>query len=420
MTATTAVLQTAVNALGHDTTFYFQYGTDSCKEDPASCTSVPTPPGRDLGAGEIEVFGSEPASELKPDTVYHYRVLAHNELGTSEGAEHTFTTQPAPAAFALPDDRAWEMVTPPSKQSPVEPLTREGAVILAAEDGDALTYVVDGALGEEAQGNRTPEPQQIIATRGASGWISQDIALPSGKADGISPGATPEYQFFTPDLATTLVQPPGAEPPLAPGVAQATIYLRDDAVGSYLPLVTEANVAPGTKFASQIHFVGASPDLSHVVIASGVPLEGSGSAPGLYEWTDGELQLVSVLPGGAPVTGTVELGYSHTVANTVLDDGTRIIWTTPEEEPHLGHLYMRDTVTHETVQLDAAQGVAEPKVVGSARFETASSEGSRVFFTDRQRFTPDSTAEADSEQGPTCTSAKWSCGTANWHAISRT
>ena len=54
---------------------------------------------------------------------------------------------------------------------------------------------------------------------------------------------------------------------------------------------------------------------------------------------------------------------------------------------------MRDTDTGETVKLDAAQGVTEPGT-GSARFQTASSDGSRVFFTDRQKLTPDSTAEA--------------------------
>ena len=48
--------------------------------------------------------------------------------------------------------------------------------------------------------------------------------------------------------------------------------------GTYLPLVTEADTAPGTQFGGQVHFVGATPDLSHVVIASKVALTGPGSA----------------------------------------------------------------------------------------------------------------------------------------------
>ena len=45
------------------------------------------------------------------------------------------------------------------------------------------------------------------------------------------------------------------------------MYLRDDATGSYLPLVTEANVPAGTEFGGKLHFHAATPDLSHVVLA---------------------------------------------------------------------------------------------------------------------------------------------------------
>ena len=57
----------------------------------------------------------------------------------------------------------------------------------------------------------------------------------------------------------------------------------------------------------------------------------------------------------------------------------------PKKKSTSGHLYMRDTATGETVKLDAAQGVAGPPELGSAQFQTASSDGSRVFFTDKQR-----------------------------------
>ena len=375
VTANEATLHTAINPLGSETTFYFQYGTESCAEDPSACTDIPLAPGEEIGSGEEDVARSVRLSGLKPQSIYHYRVVASNALGTTEGAERSFTTEQAPSPLALADGRAWEMVSPPDKQgAPVEALTREGGLIVASEDGDGLTYVVDGALGEEAQGSRSPEWQQILATRGASQWSSQDIATPTDKAQGITGGQTPEYQFFTPDLSGALVEPvgPGAEPPLAPGVTQATMYVRDDLSGTYLPLLSEADVAPDVVFGGEVHFLSATPDLSHVVLASKVALTGPLSAPGLYEWAAGALQLVSVLPSGAAAPGLVELGYSHNAANAISGDGSRIIWTTPEEEAKLGHLYMRDTATGETVELDAAQGIAEPSGRGSARFQTAS------------------------------------------------
>ena len=103
---------------------------------------------------------------LTPGTTYHYRVLDSNRWARAK-APNTRSPPPDQAgSFALPDNRAWEMVSPPDKGgAPVEALTREGGLILASEDGNALTYVVNGALGEEAQGNRSPEWQQVLATR---------------------------------------------------------------------------------------------------------------------------------------------------------------------------------------------------------------------------------------------------------------
>jgi hypothetical protein len=397
ITATEASLHARINPLGNDTHYGFQYGTGSCRAEPNACADIPSPP-EDIGAGSEGVAREARITGLQPDTTYHFRVLDSNTLGQTEGPERTFTTQ-SERSFVLPDHRAWEMVTPPDKGgAAVEALTHEGGLILAAEDGSALTYVVDSALGEQVEGNRSPEMEQVLATRTPSGWSNQDIATPTNRPTGDTVGLAPEYQFFSPKLSTALVEPPDvagvSEPPLAPGVGtQATIYLRDDATGSYLPLVSEMNTAPGTHFGGALSFVSASPDLSHVVINSSAALTGAGSAPGLYEWAGGRLQLASVRPNGKPAKGLVELGFHDRVlTNTVSRDGSRVIWSN-REPTSPGHLYLRDTVSEQTIQLDAAQGgVAEP-ANGWAQFQWASSDGSRVFFTDKQRLTADSTAD---------------------------
>ncbi len=150
---------------------------------------------------------------------------------------------------------------------------------------------------------------------------------------------------------------------------------------------------PARISAAEIHFLTATPDLSHVVIGSTIPLTGAGSGQGLYEWSDGQLRFVSVLPDGTPGP-EAELGYFDGLANAISDDGSRVIWTKTEENSARGHLYLRDIERDETVQLDAAQGSAEPSGVGGAQFQGASSDGSRVFFTDKQKLTADSTAQA--------------------------
>jgi hypothetical protein len=396
VTATEATLQTQVNPLGHDTTYQFQYGSESCKANPASCTQVPTPPA-DIGSGETGVAESVRLEGLKPSSTYHYRVLASNSLGTAEGQEHTLTTQEAAKPFALPDNRAWEMVSPPDKHgAPIEALTREGGLILAAEDGNSLAYLADGAISEKPEGNRSPEMQQVLARRTPERWSSQDIATPNDSPAGYQPGAPQEYQWFTPDLTQALVEPygstPFSEPPLAPEAKQKTIYIRDNATGTYLPLVTEAKVPSGTEFGKRIHFLSATADLSHVVIQSSVALTAAPSGPGLYEWAGGTLHFVSVLPDGVTPASEAELGFEgHVIAHAVSNDGSRVIWT--NRNAGVGHLYMRDTANGQTLQLDAVQGGPEPEGAGAARFQTASADGSRVFFTDIQRLTADSTAQ---------------------------
>ena len=142
-----------------------------------------------------------------------------------------------------------------------------------------------------------------------------------------------------------------------------------------------------------MHFLDATPDLRSVLVSSSVPLLGPGSAHGLYEWAGGKLSFVSTLPGGAPAT-TPELGFqSRVMDNAISADGSRVIWTNREDSSNRGgHLYLHDSTSGHTLQLDAARGVAEP-TKGSAQFQTASSDGSRVFFTDKQRLTADSTTE---------------------------
>jgi phosphodiesterase/alkaline phosphatase D-like protein/DNA-binding beta-propeller fold protein YncE len=397
VTSSEATLQAEINPLGHETTYYFQYGTAACKPDPEACQSAPVAPGQDIGSGEALIPESVTLHDLVPATTYHYRVIAINSLGVGEGPEQTLTTQASEMRFALADDRAWELVTPPNKHgAPVEALTSEGGLILASEDGDALAYLANGPVTEEPEGNRSPEMQQIIATRGAGGWVSEDVATPNVKAEGTSAANPPEYQFFRQDLAYALVEPwgttPFSQPPLAPEAKQRTMYIRDNTTKSYVPLVSEANVPAGTQFGNRIHFLAATADLSDVVLRSEVPLTAAPSGQGLYEWSGGGLRFVSLLPSGVPAS-EAELGFDdHVLAHAISSDGSRVVWTSKDENSGRGHLYMTDTATGQTLQLDAAQGPIEPET-GSAQFQTASSDGSAVFFTDKQQLTEGSSAE---------------------------
>lgn len=411
-------LTAQVNPSGAETHYHFEYGSEACVAVPSTCVSAPVPAG-DLGGGTTD---REASIELRglPPGLYHFRLVAENSVGEAQSAEETFTI--VEVVNGLPDHRAWEMVSPSNKHgAAIEALTHEGGTILAAEDGDAITYVANGAITEQAEGNRSFEPQQVLSTRNASGWSTQDIATPEDRALGVN-GGDPEYRFFSSDLSLALVEPYGTEPPLAPGVSQEAMYLRADEplepqgeaeallygqaredgarmqppnVG-YLPVLSEAS-APEAPAGATATFLGATEDLEDVIMRSGEALTGPSSGPGLYEWSGDELRFVSELPEeegktGKPAGGSVALGYYEVQAHAISADGARVIWTASEESP--AHLYMRDFSDNraQTIQLDKAEGVTEPGT-GSAKFQTASSNGSRVFFTDKEVLARSASAE---------------------------
>jgi hypothetical protein len=413
ITATSAELGAQIDPKGAETTVTFQYGTSACTG--GSCTSVaasePTIP---VGFGDQS--RSVSIEGLTASTVYHYRVIAKNSHGTTTSTEQTFTTQSG-AAFALLDGRGWEQVSPATKNGAgFESITKEGGLIQASAEGNGITFVGTGPDEVETEGNRSPELTQILASRvsnaeGKAEWISKDINTPSDTATGIEAGKAPEYQYFTPDLSSAIVRPKAPEPLLSEEASEVTPYLRDNSScgpvpsSCYRPLVTgkegHANVPAGTKFGGAlglgVQLLDSEPDLKHVVLdSSEAPLTSEAAATGanFYEWSEGSLQLVNVLPENGGPAPRADIGtLSNNMRHALADNGARVFWTasgsTNGEERQ--RLYLRDMGKEETIRLDVAQGVAEPAQEG-ATFQAASADGSKVFFTDVERLTPGSRA----------------------------
>ncbi len=404
-------LSARIDPKGSDTHYFFQYGTADCAASPALCSDVPVAPGQLLSAG----FGDQPVSVqitgLQAGSDYFYRVLATNSQGTSASEGATFQTLPSPAV--LPDSRGWELVSPAEKGGgSVEPLTKEGGLIQAAAGGGAIAYIANAPFGEQIEGNRSLEPNQMLSTRTAGGWSSQDIVTQSERGEGFRPGAPVEYQAFSPDLSLALVEPqPPAEPferpPLSRQASERTIYRRNaqaclsGAEGCFEPLVNAASdtaelAGEQTRFGSKLTLLGSTPDLAHAVFESKVGLTAAfpslPSEQNLYEWSAGkppsqQLQLVSVLPSGAPAQEASFGSFGKGIRHAISDDGSRVFWMGLSENPNhevFQHLFMRDTNSPKTIQIDAAQGVAEPSEEPEPEqqeFQTASANGERVLFT---------------------------------------
>ena len=336
-------------------------------------------------------------------------------------------TPAAALGESLPDGRRWELVSPDKGKngSSVEAATREGGLIQAAADGHAITYITSTAF-EGAEGNRAPEPNQILAVRHDSGsasqWSNRDINTPNGEPTGIAPGQPTEYQWFTANLSEAVVYP-RSEIALSPEASEVTAYMRsnfgscEETVGPncYRPLVNDTNVTAEREVGGKkqkVPYGGdlqpvpyMTPDGQHVILeGKELPLTNEKTAgPALYEWTasTGQLKLINALSDGtpleAPVLGQFGSSSSKLTRNAVSSDGSRVIFSARQG---LGsHLFQRNVATGKTLRVDTPEeGVAE--TAGKPLYQTASEDGKTIFFTDEARLTKNSTAELQPLEKP--------------------
>lgn len=355
-----ATLDAQIDPEGEATTYHFEYG-----ETEAYGQST-----REAGAGEGEapVFASATISGLRPETTYHFRVVARNATGTVEGPDRTLTTYPPPSAFALPDGRAYEQVSPVEKGTDAlgEPQDVRGAA-----SGEAVTFLsMQPFPGVEA----ATQLETYVATRSPGGWHTQGL-LPPTQPD--STGTEPVGA--TADLAYTVVRtndpPPGARGG-TPG--EYDYYLRDNATGSWSLFVKDVAKSSNPE-EEEVYVAGNSADDSRIFFETGMPLlEGAPEGVfSLYEWHDGAISFAGVLPaaqgGKPPAAGAAAASAARFYVypeGTVSRDGSRVFFT----DRGTGEIYLRENGAT-TVPVSGLAS-SEPAV-----FHGATPGGSRAFFT---------------------------------------
>lgn len=85
-TSTEATASGTVNAKGQETTYYFEYGETTAYGSATAEASA----GAGINAVEVEAT----LTDLQPATTYHFRIVATNSAGTTQGDDRDFTTQP--------------------------------------------------------------------------------------------------------------------------------------------------------------------------------------------------------------------------------------------------------------------------------------------------------------------------------------
>jgi hypothetical protein len=205
---TTATLNGTVDPEGQTTTYRFEYGTTTAYGQ--SSTEGPA------GNGSTALSVSRNITGLEPDTLYHYRLVASNAGGTTNGNDLTFTTAPddgvAPFTVRLEGQPSGAIVRPETGveiTAVIEPAGAGGATI-----ADVQFFVDDEANGQ-ADDEAPYEYSSIVVRPGPR-------TIYAIATDTLGRSATSEVVTFTvADAAAgvlalqTIVQPANGQ--VAPG-----------------------------------------------------------------------------------------------------------------------------------------------------------------------------------------------------------
>jgi hypothetical protein len=294
---------------------------------------------------------------------------------------------PTALAVALPEGRAYEMVTPLEKNG------LEVGTGIPAIGGDAVDWEAPGGCC-----GATSAAQNLYqSSRTSAGWQTKALTPASSRPlFGVTEEQAPV--FWTSDLSQTIFQTPasyatGDERPQGSGALD--LYLQGPS-GS--PTWLSQGPFPGSgSVPDTATFDAATPDAEHVIFSSasqltpeatGLSTELNEPAQYLYERNvaEGTTELVSA--EGAILGNGSYIGHAFlpadatgTTTNAVSSDGSKVFFESPAPgvtatnarvEPHL---YMRDTSDGTTTPLD------DPASSGTAHYEGAAQDGSLVFFS---------------------------------------
>lgn len=411
ITATRARIIGAIDPRGEATTFVVQFvtGPQFDAGEWSEAITVPQPP-KAVGAGVGPVQVSQELVGLIPGTVYHFRLVATNLADPPvEGDGQTFATFPA-TETELPNGRGYELVSPPAKAGEVFPPETlgllDGTCVFACLPGFDLRKMPmqpspnGSTIAYEGQAfgpGTASEANEYLAVRAADGWATEGISKPNYLASSTFAEQGSGYLGFSSDLSRGVIFQ--VRPSLSPAAPQeyANLYLWQRG-GSVTPLLTEApphrpgGLEPASSFiviyGGANAGAGSTPAFSHVVfeandaLTAEVPLvappapEVAANERDLYEWVDGQLRLVNVLPNNATAAPDAVIGSGRLLSpnpvnegpdfsHAISDDGSRIFWT----DKATGQVYVRK------------DGISTAAIPDSGGFVTAAADGSRVLMS---------------------------------------
>jgi hypothetical protein len=309
----------------------------------------------------------------------------------------------------LPDCRAYEQASPVDKGG--SDVRGGQKIVQTAPDGSAVTFY--DPLGLPGIPGSTAQQPIYVASRGSTGWSTVDLMPPASASWGGTFPSAVTYFGWSPDLTSVLAfgfsVPPSGQP---------TVMLSDPVTG-----VSEA-IGSGTGEGQPSLDGFSANDLSVVFEDKRQLLPGAGAGEkNVYEWdrASGQLYLVDVLPDeSVPASGAFAGSYGIDDANTsiggaeddqfnarsaVSSEATRVYFTAQADsgrDAGVDQVFVREDPASRagtTVMVSASRRTTpDPSGPQPAAFWTASSDGSRVFFTSPEELTNNATT-GSADQG---------------------
>jgi sugar lactone lactonase YvrE len=448
---TTVRMSGTIDPKNSATGYVFEYGTTPALGQ----STAPV----DIGGGTTPKIVSQQVGGLTPDTTYYFRLKATNASGSTANPTLSFHTRAD--AIPLPDNRAYEMVSPPDKNGGDADRVNILPTVLGlpSPDGEKVAFCTNAVFGEDPPQVGPDGCTAYLSSRTSGGWETKSLMPHYCYANPTTGQFTLDaYEQLDLNFDRSVVakaEPAGCPiPPLDPAAPFSTIkgsgslYLQDlsgdkNDPSSFRLLAPQAISGTGVD--------AGSADFSHIFFRSVTNQTASPDSPAqaafdkIYEWVEPGpdcgiadpsyrpalgacLRLASVKPDGTPFTVnsnyppvSAGAGANFTASDAVSRDGRRLYFQS--RTPTLANngstasnpacsvngvdcqLYMREdgATTFQVSKSECTVG-CDP-IDKASTFVWATSDGSVVLFTSCDKLT--NNAVGDGTSGSSCQIYRW-------------
>ena len=328
----TAFVEGKINPSGFGTSYRFEWGPTSSYGNQVPADFEPF-----VGSGDEPVRVSAKLNGLSAGQAYHYRIVASSSAGITASPDQIVETL---NSCGLPEGRCFELVS--RKEAgpvaiPGETFSPSELHFQAATSPGALAYVVEAGYPEATKAGEV----LYRGTRGSSGWDSTQISNPIvalNEQGGVG-SVSGNTQFLSNDLSCGFLEStqPLTDDPSTRLVIEnggSNLY-RINPDGSYTAVSRLAPDNSGSEFEAgrgNYTVFDAAEDCSRVLFQSIYHYSGidgvnslTGGTTRFYEWDEGTLRNLGVVPG--PSGEEVVVAATGSIAQgQVSEDGSRFFF----------------------------------------------------------------------------------------------